>query len=88
MKTTILGGFLVMLALWFGYNRGYHQGLQTERQAWESNRQWDGSIVKLGNDPPHFPPFLYKNPHVGIVLMTSHGRHPVNVPDPRNLPFK
>ncbi len=89
MKTTIISGSIVVLALWFGYNRGYHQGVQNERRAWESTAQRDTSIVTLDHNTSQRPqPILYKNPHLGIVVVAPQGEGPVNAPDPRNLPFK
>ena len=75
------------LALWFGYNRGYHQGLQTERRAWESTLQRETSMVTLDNRSRHVVKQFYRNPHLGILVATFPGNTSVNVPDLRNLPF-
>jgi hypothetical protein len=87
MKTTLLAGLLVVAALWFGYDRGYHNGVQTERHAWELTAQLDkSSIVRLGGeDEPN--PILYRNPHSGLVIVTS-GHRQVNAPDLRSSPVK
>ena len=84
MKMTLLAGSLVALALWFGYNRGYHQGLQTERRAWESTLQRETSMVTLDNRSRHVVKQFYRNPHLGILVATFPGNTSVNVPDLRN----
>jgi len=87
MKTARIAGFLAVLALWLGYSRGYRQGVQTERRAWESSVQRDTSMVALDNKYRQRP-LLYKNPHVGLVFVPVQGKASVNVPDPRNMPVK
>jgi hypothetical protein len=86
MKTTIMAGVMVLLALWFAYNRGYHHGVQKERRAWESTARWEQSPPTLHDDRPRLH-VLYTNPHHGMVMVQAHGVSSKNVPDPRNLPF-
>jgi hypothetical protein len=92
MKAMIIAGLFATLALWFGYNRGYHHGAQMERRAWESTAQpatvLDTAAVTLDNDISHVPETIYKNPHEGVVVEPSRWRMPVNAPDPRNVRMK
>ena len=76
-----------MLALWFGYNRGYHHGVQNERRAWESTAQWNRSTVMLDNTTPP-PRVVYIHPGARQFVADSRGLPPKNVPDPRNVPVK
>ena len=87
MKTALIAGLLVLVALWAGYYRGYHNGVQTERRAWELTAQVDKSIVTL-DDNHHPDPIRYRNPHSGIIVVNSQGKRQVNVPDLRNSPVQ
>src|SRR2546421_6602225 len=89
MKTTIAAAPVVLLTFWIGYNRGYHHGAQSERQAWELSVLRTTSSITLDNESAHvFQPSLYRNPHVGQVVMSSQGQMPVGVLEPRNHPVK
>ena len=76
MKRLSLIGLVVVLALWVGYSLGYRQGAKNEERAWSSTAQIEKS------DKPDLK-IVYRNPHTGIIVASSRGKAPVNVPDPR-----
>ena len=87
VKKIFLTSLFVLLAFWVGYLRGYHRGAEAERRAWEATAEWDRSKVRLSDDARQGRIF-YSNPHRRTMTVKSSGRAWVNVPDPRNLPFK
>src|SRR5437867_11925357 len=87
MRLVILGCFLVAVATWIGFRRGYKAGRHDERQAWEATAvsPMAGSTVRLDNDTSINMRTAYSNPHTEMKL-ASVFRKPQNRPDPRNLP--
>ena len=81
MKTKRLAAVLVILALWLSYVLGYHRGAEHEERAWESTVEFDADNAR------HSPHLYFRNPHDGLIVSAYPGII-VNVPDPRNLPWK
>jgi len=83
MKTTVIAGVLVAAALWSGYAFGYHRGAKNERQLWESTREVT-QLPGQGGDPTRIRArMLYRNPHLGMFVVSTPGLAVVNQPDPR-----
>ena len=72
IKKTLAAGVVVVLA-WFGYSRGYHHGVQDERQAWQATGQPEQvGTVTLNNESARIPNrTVYRNPHSGVVAVVS-----------------
>jgi hypothetical protein len=96
MKKTAAAAAVVLLALWFGYYLGRHNGVQQERRAWLATEQVitlpppslaaDGRVLQR----PQVSPVrtVYSYPHSGQTFIAGFGAPPVNVPDPRDTPRK
>jgi hypothetical protein len=93
MKKLLAAFVFVVLALWIGYSRGYHQGIQEERRAWEvtapvelPGRLLSDGKVTLDSEAAHLAVVrAYGNPRSGVIKIVS-GSATMNVPDPRNYP--
>jgi hypothetical protein len=86
MKAVLKIIILVIVALTVGYNRGYYEGLQSERAAWESTAHLNGSVVRVrGTDQADGPITLYSNPHGKSFFDAPFGKMPVNGIDDRDL---
>ena len=98
MKTsgTIAVALAAVLALWFGYYLGHHNGVKQERRAWLATEQAitlpppsvaaDGRILQRQRISAART--FYSNPHFGKMFIASLGPPPVNVPDLRDTPVK
>ena len=104
MKRIWVAVVFVVLALWIGYDLGYHHATRNERAAWETSE-----VVELEQDnaPPTFlskasgPPLarrikIDRKDSLGVYYANPHvtmgyevaSQPVVNTPDPRNTPVK
>ena len=83
MRSSVIRGYFVVVALWLGYALGCHQGARDERRAWESTLQVDLYSALRTNAWPIRDRFLYTNPHRAALFSYSPGAALVNRPDPR-----
>ena len=94
MKNTGAVAVLVVLALWFGYYLGHHNGVQQERRAWLATEQVfpEPASTVVGGRPAiqtsRLTRTFYRYPYSGQTFIASSGPTPVNVPDPRNTSAK
>lgn len=81
MKTAMIVVLFAVLAIWIGYDQGHRQGMQAERRLWESTAQRNQSAFTLDHDTSHLPPaILYRNPHLGMIPVSSRGTVSMNLP--------
>ena len=85
MKTVLKVTILTLVALTIGYNRGYYEGLKTERSAWESTAHQNTPLVRAGDtDQADGQIVLYSNPHRGFFFAAPFGKRQINEIDYRD----
>src|SRR5690348_11097516 len=86
MKSVLKVAILTLVALSVGYNRGYYEGLKTERSAWESTAHSKDSILHARQvDHGDGSVTLYSNPRNRFFFAPPFGKVPVNAIDYRNV---
>ncbi len=65
MKTILISGFLVILALWLGFSLGYHDGMRDGRDEFLSmaHDQNGNAVILVGKSKSHVPPYVNSIPH-------------------------